>query len=774
MTTTVAPMPLRADFDAQRHYEAAPAAQAATFLSIIIPTRNEAGNIVPLVAQLSAAVAAIPAELVFVDDSDDETEAAIEAARATTSLDIVLLHRPQGLRDGGLGSAVLAGLRAARGTHVCVMDADLQHPPTLVPQMLARLQGSGADLVVASRYWEEGAAAGLNRPRTLVSRMSSSAARLLFPGQLRSVTDPMSGFFMARKSALNLDDLRPNGFKILLEILVRHPHLHVAELGFAFGQRHAGDSKASLREGMRYLSHLAQLRFGKGFVQFVMFLLVGLSGLVVNTLALAFATELLGLHYLVSAVFATEVSTLWNFELTEHWVFSQKERREGARWRMLLFFAMNNAALLLRGPIIYLLTDQLGMYYLVSNLFSLVALTVLRYAVADRVIWGRAKSRSYVPATHSYDIHGIITVASDVGLPELEQFRVATLEAPPTMRVRIGAVKPHAPAAPSSDGARRIVYDEGLGALGFGIDVTLGETIDVLAAPLLRWSPHVLYTNVVEPILRWTFVEKGYALVHGACISFGERAYMVTARTDTGKTTTILRLLDRQRRTSDSGAFLSDDLTLVTPDGGVLTYPKPMTISHHTVAAINTPQLAWQERLTLPLQSRLHSREGRQFAFWLTNTRLPVATINTIVQLLVPPPKYHVQQLVPHARVQQRATLAGLIIIQRGGVGDEQLAEQEGLDILLANCEDAYGFPPYDVIKTTLHNAHDTDLRAIERDIIGRALHGLPATLLRSTTMDWSQRIPLLVDAPGAREPREPRERAVGEMPGLPAGASIA
>ena len=225
MTTTVAPMPLRADFDAQRHYEAAPAAHAGTFLSIIVPTRNEAGNIAPLVAQLSAATAAIPTELVFVDDSDDETEAAIEAARATTPLDIVLLHRPQGQRDGGLGGAVLAGLRSARGTHVCVMDGDLQHPPALVPQMLARLQSSGADLVVASRYWEEGAAAGLNRPRTLVSRMSSDAARLLFPGQLRSVTDPMSGFFMVRKSVLNLDELRPNGFKILLEILVRHSHL---------------------------------------------------------------------------------------------------------------------------------------------------------------------------------------------------------------------------------------------------------------------------------------------------------------------------------------------------------------------------------------------------------------------------------------------------------------------------------------------------------------------------------------------------------------------
>ena len=86
--------------------------------------------------------------------------------------------------------------------------------------------------------------------------------------------------------------------------------------------------------------------------------------------------------------------------------------------------------------------------------------------------------------------------------------------------------------------------------------------------PILRHSPHVLYTNVVEPILRWTFVEKGYALVHGACMAFGKDAYLVTARTDTGKTTTMLRILAQERRAVDNGAFLSDDLTLVSPRPG--------------------------------------------------------------------------------------------------------------------------------------------------------------------------------------------------------------
>ena len=107
----------------------------------------------------------------------------------------------------------------------------------------------------------------------------------------------------------------------------------------------------------------------------------------------------------------------------------------------------------------------------------------------------------------------------------------------------------------------------------------MGERIEVIASPLLQRSPHVLYTNVVEPILRWTFASKGYALVHAACFADGDHAFMLTARTDTGKTTTTLKLLDHFPY-----SFLSDDLTIVCPDGRVLAYPKPLTISRHTVA----------------------------------------------------------------------------------------------------------------------------------------------------------------------------------------------
>ena len=633
------------------------------------------------------------------------------------------------------------------------MDADLQHPPELIPRLLDKAVQTNATLVVASRYCQQGNARGLNGLRTVLSHASTTAAHTMFPIRLGGISDPMSGFFLVQKEALDLTVLQPRGFKILLEILVRTPGLRVAEVGFAFGKRYAGQSKASLREGVRYATHLTQLRFNENTRRFLRFVLIGLSGLIVNTFLLAAATEGLGLHYLLAAVLATQGSTLWNFVLTEAWVFRGRHTQQGRGQRLAAFFVMNNAALALRGPMMYLLTTDLGIYYILSNILSLLALMVLRYTLADHLIWG-ARRKTPRPTSYHYSIHGIITVTSEVWLPELERFLISEAPTPPTILVRISGKPQVAPATPTAPLAtvRTISYKEGLRSWGFGMDITMGDTIEVQATPLLRYSPHVLYTNVVEPILRWTFVQKGYALVHGACIAVGKDAYLVTARTDTGKTTTMLRILAHQRRASDRTSFLSDDLTLLARDGQVLAYPKPLTISNHTVRAINSALLTSRERLVLPFQSRIHSRSGRRFAFLLTQTHLPVATINTLVQFLVPPPKYHVQRLVPNVKVTQEANLAGMFVIERGGTGSVDQAHQEALDILMTNCEDAYGFPPYPVIKHFLHTINEVDLRALERDIVTAALTNRATTLLRSSTMDWAERIAAIVNPSSPRE----------------------
>jgi dolichol-phosphate mannosyltransferase len=691
-------------------------------LSVVVPTKNERENVARLVERLETALPTVALELIFVDASGDGTADAIEAIGERSEHDVVLLRESPDRRGAGLGGAVVQGLRAARAPWACVMDADLQHPPELIAELLERAESGELDLVVASRYCGHGDSGGLSPGRTLLSRATTTAARLLFPRRLRSVADPMSGFFLVRRDALDLDRLRPRGFKILLDILIRHPALRAEEVSFAFGERRAGRSKATVREGLRYLSLLAQLRFAR-------FGAVGASGLVVNTILLATLTDVVGLFYVVSAVIATQGSTLWNFCLTELWVFSDREHRRRRSTRLALFFLMNNAALAVRGPLLVLLTSGFGVHYVVSNVISLAGLTLMRFALADTWIWAKARPPKVEPRPFAYDLHGIVTVTSDARLPELERFRIGELNGEPDVRVRLGS--------PSSNGAPAIRYRE---ALGFGVTISLGERVEATASPLLKHSPHVLYTNVVEPILRWTFAARGYALVHAACLADGEHAFLVTARTDTGKTTTSLRVLEDQHY-----SFLSDDLTLVSPEGRVLTYPKPLTISRHTLKAVRRPLLTRRERAGLLFQSRLHSRGGRRLALVLARGHLPAATLNAVVQMLVPPPKYHVERLVPGVEVAPEARLAGMVVIQRGGEGAVALDEREALETLMLNCEDAYCFPPYSTIEGPLSSRNGADLKRVERSIVAHALSGLPTTVLRSETMDWWRRLPGVV-----------------------------
>ena len=160
---------------------------------------------------------------------------------------------------------------------------------------------------------------------------------------------------------------------------------------------------------------------------------------------------------------------------------------------------------------------------------------------------------SYHQGIYSYNIHNLVSVVSEGELPELEPFRVFQTIEQPTIRVRIGI--PPAPKKGAEKDRSYLRYREIFGHLGFEAGIWMGEQVNVVASPLLRYSPHVLYTNIVEPILRWTFVKKGYALVHGATIAFGEEAFIITARTDTGKTTTLLKILSHQRREQRSGSF---------------------------------------------------------------------------------------------------------------------------------------------------------------------------------------------------------------------------
>ncbi len=230
-------------------------------LSVVIPTRNEAGNIEPLVRRLGSALEDLGGgwELVFVDDSDDTTPGTVEHLAGETDQRITLLHRGPGQRDGGLGGAVKLGFSKASGRVIAVMDADLQHPPEILPALVSPVLSGQCDLAVGNRYGFLGGRDGLAGPlRHVIAISCRFLAHRLVPTS-RAISDPMSGLFALERSVVDRAQLRPEGYKILLEIVARGDWHSASNVPYRFDERYSGQSKARFREGLVFLRHLWHL-----------------------------------------------------------------------------------------------------------------------------------------------------------------------------------------------------------------------------------------------------------------------------------------------------------------------------------------------------------------------------------------------------------------------------------------------------------------------------------------------------------------------------------
>ncbi|MHA7133157.1 glycosyltransferase [Oerskovia turbata] len=355
-------------------------------VTVVVPTFEEGPNVAELVRRLGDAVDGIDTEVLFVDDSRDDTPEVIRRVAASAPIPVRLLHRDQPV--GGLSGAVVEGLRAARGEWVVVMDGDLQHPPEMTPVLLETALSTGADVVVASRYVGGGDAGGLDgRWRRLVSMASSLLARSMFPVRLRNVTDPMTGFFAVRTASIDLAALRPRGFKILLEILARNK-VEVVEEPFVFGERFAGESKATFANGLRYLQQLTALRFGRMST----FALVGAFGAVMN-LAIMWGLEQVGVHYMPAAVVSAAVTIVTNFLLLEHFVFHDLRAEGRSVWkRAAQSFTFNGIEAALRLPFLHWLVVLTGMPPVLAQALTLVVAFLLRFVFHAQVVYRPRRS----------------------------------------------------------------------------------------------------------------------------------------------------------------------------------------------------------------------------------------------------------------------------------------------------------------------------------------------------------------------------------------------
>ena len=359
-----------------------------TPVTVIVPTFNERDNVAELVARTAVALAAYDAEILFVDDSTDDTAAEIERVAADAPLPVRVIHRAD--NTGGLGGAVVLGLEASASDLCIVMDGDLQHPPELLPALMARHEEGDADVVAASRYVGGGDTSGLGTAvRFGVSRTATWLTRAMFPIRLARSSDPMTGFFLVDRTRLDLASLKPQGFKILLEILAR-TDLRIAEIPMEFAERRHGTSKASMRQGATFIAHLARLRFGK----MSLFALIGVIGAVAN-LGIMWLLTVAGVPYIWAAIIGAEITIIGNFILQERFVFADmRTDARGLGGRFAASFTFNNVEAALRIPVMALMVETWHISSVLATGLSLIVAFFARFLFHSLVVYAPKRHRN--------------------------------------------------------------------------------------------------------------------------------------------------------------------------------------------------------------------------------------------------------------------------------------------------------------------------------------------------------------------------------------------
>ena len=294
-------------------------------LAIVLPTYNERENIPLMIARLDEALRGIAWEAIFVDDDSPDGTSDLVRAHARQDLRIRLIHR---IGRRGLASACIEGMMATSAAYVAVMDADLQHDETVLPEMLARLKQDSLDIIVGTRNGCGGSMGQFQRSRVWLSRIGQKISQSVCSCKL---SDPMSGFFVTRRSFLLeiVHELQGGGFKILVDMLAssRRP-VRVGEVGYTFGVRRHGESKLDVRVGVEYLFLVLNKRLGGVIpVQLALYLLVGALGLFTHLLSLFLLMHVFHMAFVPAQIAATFLAMIENFFLNNLITFRDRRFR---------------------------------------------------------------------------------------------------------------------------------------------------------------------------------------------------------------------------------------------------------------------------------------------------------------------------------------------------------------------------------------------------------------------------------------------------------------
>ena len=386
-------------------------------LSIVIPTYNEAENIIDLLESIKKNIGnSVLAEIIVVDDnSPDGTGKLVDSyikknesnnLQESTLVSVRTIHRKQ---KEGLIQAVLHGIEFSFGEHVLVMDADFSHPPETIPKIIEKLQKNDNCIIVASRYIKGSSIEGWTLKRRLLSLGANSIARLSL--NIGNIKDPMSGFFAFRKNSIKNIQFNTKGYKILLELLVKDRKNKVIEIPYVFTDRKIGKSKMDYMTALHYLQSIWKLyrhgknanlnsqEEGKNSIKFFSkagrFFTVGASGLLINYLVSVLLSSglLAKLWYIESTFIGIIISITSNFILNKIWTFGDKDfSPKHTIKQYLLFLIICSLGASLQLGLVYLLVESEVSYEL-SLLLAVIAASVSNFVLNKKLtfkekIWG--------------------------------------------------------------------------------------------------------------------------------------------------------------------------------------------------------------------------------------------------------------------------------------------------------------------------------------------------------------------------------------------------
>jgi dolichol-phosphate mannosyltransferase len=365
---------------------------AATMLSLVIPTYNEQENIESLLIRTYQVLeeTGLLFEIIIVDDDSPDGTWKVAQALSRAYPGVRVIRR---IAERSLARAVVRGWEEARGELLAVMDGDLQHPPETLAALIKALDG--ADIAVASRHMEGGGVSQWSMIRRGISWGATLVATWILPGTLARVQDPMSGYFALRRAVIENVQLKPEGYKILLEVLGRGRYERVEEVPYTFIERKHGGSKLGARQCLEFLTHMTRLSWETGELKrFIKFCSVGGTGALMNmgTLAVLVAVRM---KYLPAGVVAVEAAIGTNFLLNEFWVFSHLSRQSqglGAWLKRFLkfnFFCAGGAIINLL--VLWSLTEYAGIPYLASNALGIGTTALWNYGLNANPPWGSTR-----------------------------------------------------------------------------------------------------------------------------------------------------------------------------------------------------------------------------------------------------------------------------------------------------------------------------------------------------------------------------------------------